>query len=316
MGDDTLDVASPLAAAALAASDDPESAPAPEPGTAPPLPTQRVYYVAGLPRSGSTLLLALLAQNPQHRVTPTSGLVDLVLNVRNGWTHNPNFQAEGIQKAAPRIGSAIRGLIDGYHAGDLAGDRIVFNKNRGWPHAIDVLDAAYGAPQKVILCIRDVRAVIASFEKLYRANPLTRHGFPPDAPMAMTAEGRARILLAPGGVVGASINHIRDAIARGPRDRLLFVHYRLLTNRPRDMLAAVHATLGLPMFDGYKPDNVEPASAGDATIHGWGPSLHDVRGYVEPGSGVPWEGIYTDAFMREVAEAYADVSSLGLPRGG
>lgn len=44
-----------------------------------------IYFLAGLPRSGSTLLANILAQNPSIYVTPTSGIVDMLVQVRNSW---------------------------------------------------------------------------------------------------------------------------------------------------------------------------------------------------------------------------------------
>ena len=54
---------------------------------------KRIYFLAGLPRSGSTLLANILAQNPQIYVTPTSGIVDMLVQVRNSWDRNDAFQA-------------------------------------------------------------------------------------------------------------------------------------------------------------------------------------------------------------------------------
>jgi sulfotransferase len=54
---------------------------------------KRIYFLAGLPRSGFTLLANILAQHPQIYVTPTSGVVDMLVQVRNGWDRNDAFQA-------------------------------------------------------------------------------------------------------------------------------------------------------------------------------------------------------------------------------
>ena len=54
---------------------------------------KRIYFLAGLPRSGSTLLANILAQHPQIHVTPTSGVVDMLVQVRNSWDRNDAFQA-------------------------------------------------------------------------------------------------------------------------------------------------------------------------------------------------------------------------------
>ncbi len=39
----------------------------------------KVHFLGGLPRAGSTLLMNLLGQNPKFTVTPTSGLLELII---------------------------------------------------------------------------------------------------------------------------------------------------------------------------------------------------------------------------------------------
>ena len=63
-----------------------------------------IFFVAGLPRSGSTLLMNLLGQNPQNHVTPTNGLIDLIIRIRNTWAQNDTFKSQGLWKVVqPRI---------------------------------------------------------------------------------------------------------------------------------------------------------------------------------------------------------------------
>ena len=40
--------------------------------------SKTIHFLAGLPRSGSTLLAYFLAQNPKIHVTPTSGICDML----------------------------------------------------------------------------------------------------------------------------------------------------------------------------------------------------------------------------------------------
>src|SRR4051794_4991565 len=56
--------------------------------------TRKKYcFISGLPRSGSTLLANLLAQNPRFHASATSGILDVVFGVRNHWDQLPQFQA-------------------------------------------------------------------------------------------------------------------------------------------------------------------------------------------------------------------------------
>ena len=40
--------------------------------------TKKIFFLAGLPRSGSTVLGSILSQHPEIAVTPTSPLLDLL----------------------------------------------------------------------------------------------------------------------------------------------------------------------------------------------------------------------------------------------
>ena len=52
-----------------------------------------IHLISGLPRSGSTLLANLLAQNPRFQATASSGILDVLFNVRNIWDTLGEFRA-------------------------------------------------------------------------------------------------------------------------------------------------------------------------------------------------------------------------------
>ncbi len=54
----------------------------------------KIFYQSSMPRAGSTLLQNILAQNSSFYVTPTSGLLELVLGARLNYTNNPEFRAQ------------------------------------------------------------------------------------------------------------------------------------------------------------------------------------------------------------------------------
>jgi sulfotransferase len=255
------------------------------------MPTSFFQPVAGVPRSGSTLLQNILAQNPAHHVTPTNGLLSLVLGIRDTWSRNDAFRSQGLQAVKPRVSAAIRGLIRGFYENELAAGKTVFDKNRGWLAHVDLLEEVLERPVKVIVTVRDVKAVVASFEKLHRRNALgRRHYLGPAYIKAQTTHGRAQVLCSEGGVVGLPINFIRDARNRGLADRMVLVPYRMLTESPVLTMNYLHERLGLEPFD-YDPGNVRQVTVEDDSIHGWGPGLHTIRPKIEPPTGRPWEGV-------------------------
>lgn len=276
----------------------------------PAQPRPVMHFVAGLPRSGSTLLMNLLAQNHRHHVTATNGLADLVLGLRDGWMRNPAFQAQGIHTLQHRIVSASRALMHGWYEDELRQGKVVFDKSRAWVAALEILDALFPDEKvPVIVTVRDIRSVVASFERLYRKNPMTRAAFGPQMARAATTSGRADLLLSDQGVVGSAVNRIRDAMNRDP-DRLVIVPYRALTTDPRSTMAYIHQRLGLPNFV-YDPDHVQQVTQEDDAVHGWGPQLHQIQQKVRPpDSETPWDDVLPPQLATRLEKTYPGINGL------
>jgi len=273
----------------------------------PKTPIDRVQFVCGFPRTGSTLLMNLLAQHPDHRVTATNGLCGLFAMTAEQWVRNDAFRAQGIEKVRPHIRSALQGMVTGFHAEALESVESttqVFDKSRQWLHHIDLLQEVLGE-KRVIVCIRDVRDVVASMEALYHKNPMTR-GAMPD-----TTAGRVKNLLnAENGIVGRSIVAFRDAIRRGFSTVMVPVRYHELVENPQQTLHNLHLNLGLEPWDGYDPMNVQQRTQEDDMLLAGLQGLHDVQPQVEPGPRERWRGLIPDDLARVIDQQFSDIQSL------
>ena len=281
-------------------------------------PRPIIHFVAGLPRSGSTLLLNLLGQHPNHHVTPTNGLLGLVAGVQQSWTTIEPFVAQGLKKVEPRIAATLRAMFYGFYERELGSGQVVFDKNRGWTSQIELLEVVFNRQVPIICPIRDVKAIIASFEKLHRSAPIARrHYLGPNYLQAQTIQGRAEVLLAPAGVVGRSVAQLRDALNRGTADRLVLVPYRSLTMHPMETLQQLHVRLGLPHEEGvYDPNRIEQITQEDDALYGWGHQLHAVKSKVEPASGVPWEGVLPPHVCQWIDHQVPDINQLTMSVAG
>src|SRR4051812_10062618 len=103
-----------------------------------------IIFNSSLPRSGSTLLQNILGQNPSFHVTPTSGLIELVVGIRDRWADQIEFRAQPQELVLPRIVGAMRGLIEGFYKNELREGRIVVDKSRGWLAYIELLEQILG----------------------------------------------------------------------------------------------------------------------------------------------------------------------------
>ena len=269
-----------------------------------------IYFVAGTPRSGSTLLMNLLGQNPAHHVTSTNGLISLTTMVRDNWDKVEAFQTQGLGTVQARVAAGLRAMTYGFYERELSAGQVVFDKSRGWVQHIEMLEEMYQRPVRVICPIRDLRAVAASFEKLHRKNPMTRKtAMGPAYIAAQTIDGRARVVLSAGGVVGLPVNALRDSLMRGVADRVLLVRYQELCSNTQEVMDALHADLELPGFK-YDPENVEQITHEDDSFYGLGPDLHTIRSKIELPEDAPWSGILPPPTCQWINQEFQDFQGL------
>lgn len=235
------------------------------------------YFVAGLPRAGSTLLCNILAQNPRFHTTGTSGIMDVMFGVRNQWDNLVEFKAAPDEPAKLRV---LRGILDNFY-GNI--DKpVVFDKCRGWLSLLEMAEAVLGHKAKVLVPVRDMRDVLASFEKLWRENSQTSQMTQESANYFkfQNVEGRVDTWLQGDQPVGLAYNRIRDALARGFGDRMYFVHFERLTTEPEQVMKEIYAFLGEEPFT-HNFQNVEQVTFENDLVHGF-KNLHGIRHKVEP----------------------------------
>jgi len=238
-----------------------------------------IICLGGLPRSASTLLCNIFCQNPDVHATHSSGLVDVLVTMRNQWERNVWHKAH--PEPTEKLHRVLRAVIDAYYA--EIDKPIIVDKNRGWPAYIELLEAITGEQAKVIVTVRDVKDILASFEKMHRKQIAER---PTSGTMEFpaqmnTVEGRCSVWMSPGGLVGGPYATMKDAMDRGLDNRMCLVPFNALTMKPQDTMRRIYRFLSLPAFE-HNFDNVEQVTEEDDKIHGWGPGLHAIRTRVEP----------------------------------
>ena len=185
-----------------------------------------LHLISGLPRSGSTLLAALLRQNPHLHAGISSPVASLVLAMQR--------QLSQENEGAPFIDdeqrvAILRGVFEGFYAKIHPG-KLVLDTNRAWCAKLPLLAMLF-PDIKVIACVRDVRWIMDSFERLIRANALEPSRiFNFDA--SGTVYSRIDVLSGGNGLVGYALNALREAFFGEHAHRLLLVTYETLTREP------------------------------------------------------------------------------------
>jgi len=255
------------------------------------------HFISGLPRAGSTLLCNILMQNPRFWAGPTSGILDVMFAVRNQWDKLVEFQAQPPAQSEAAKLRVLRGILDAYYQ-DVTRP-VIFDKSRGWLAYLEMAEAVLARPAKVLVPVRDLREVLASFELLWRKTSATRQM--PQEPahyfQFQTVEGRCEVWCRNDQPVGLAYNRIKDALQRGFRDRLHFVEFEKLTQNPERTMRQVYQFLGEEYFK-HDFDHVEQVTFENDAIHGI-PDLHTIRPKVAPAQ-PHWPTVLGDAATRYV----------------
>lgn len=236
---------------------------------------RQLHFISGLPRSGSTLLSNILAQNEKFHVTSTSGILNILVMIRNQWDNFEEFKASPDDAAKKRV---LKGVLDAYHNED----KIIFDKSRGWLAYLEMAEMILGRKAKVLVPVRDLRDVIASFEKIWRENTKLRPLSQEVANLAdwQTLDGRCKIWANSAQPVGIAYNRIKDALQRGFKDRMHFVRFEDLTSKPERTMKKVYAFLEEDYFE-HDFENVEQVTQENDLLAYGIPNLHTIRNKVE-----------------------------------
>lgn len=267
-----------------------------------------IVFSSSLPRSGSTLLQNLLAGNENNYCSPTSDLIELIVQTRNSYMNFDGFKSQGMYIVKPRIKRLMRGMIEGFYQEEFSAGKTVFDKSRGWMAYIELMEEILERPIKIICCVRDVRDIVASFEKLYKNNQLTKTDAVGDAYFdCQTVDGRVEHLLDMRSVVGLSLNRLRDVFDRKMDDRLIIIPYTELVKDPVSAIMQISTTCGSEPFI-CNPNKVEQKTKEDDTVHQM--ELHTIRPQVNFEGTSKFEDILPDRISDMINERYPFIQQL------
>jgi sulfotransferase len=207
------------------------------------LSNRNFHFISGLPRSGSTLLAALLLQNPRFHTGMTSPVGALFSSMLAQFSAGSEFGPVISQEQRRRL---LRGLFDNYYADQLDKD-IVLDTNRMWcaklPAVLDLFPNA-----KIIACVRNVAWIMDSIERLYRANPYENTKLFVDDIERNTVYSRVDTLAQRNRLVGFPWAALKEAYYGEHAKSLLVVDYDLLTQAPEKVLRLIYEFMGEPWF--------------------------------------------------------------------
>ncbi len=237
---------------------------------------QKVLFMSGFPRAGTTLLMNILTQNPIFHGTPTSGLIGSVVNLRDNWRSSDIYKSNREEYIYPKIRNMMGGMIEGFYKDEIAQGKIPIDKNRTWTGLFDLLDETMGCKVKFIYPVRHIIDCCISMERKNRISTITNHGDNGNWMNEQSTKGRAENFIKDDGVFGLPLLYLREMIYRHQQDRLVVVVYDDLLTYGQQILDKMYDDLGIPRF---KHDllNIKQTVIEDDMMHGFRPgALHTI----------------------------------------
>lgn len=217
-----------------------------------------LHFLSGIPRSGSTVLAAILNQNPQTHVSTTSGLVHALDGLANTW-HSAGLLNEN-DKDRTKLAQTMRGMIDAFYEDSPA--PVIIDKGRGWPIPVimSAMTQVLGQKPKIIATVRSVPDCMASFIRV--AKPENLDDFIYSGQLADHLK--------------AAYISLQSGYEYDP-ECFCLVEYEDLLSEPKATLQRIHDFLGLPDF-AYDFNAIDGSSVkeDDENLHGYD-GLHDVK---------------------------------------
>jgi sulfotransferase len=227
--------------------------------------TKQIFFNSSMPRAGSTLIQNILMQNPEIYSTPTSGVIEFLLNARTIYTTGDAFKAQDPEVMKQGFKGFCKAGIHGFF--DNITDRpYVMEKSRGWLGHYDFIKF-FNDDVKMICMVRDLRAIFASMEKNMRKNPDKDSMIVNNVELKnMTTKSRIdHFSVAP--PIGPSVEWLNEVIHQGLDKKILFIRFEDLTTKPEAELKKIYDYLEIPFYS-HNFNNIEQLTQENDVIHG------------------------------------------------
>jgi hypothetical protein len=223
---------------------------------------KNLHFLSGVPRSGSTVLAAILNQNPMTHVSTTSALGAALDGLATAW-HRDNLLVNN-DPERKKLAHTMRGVIDAFY--EDVPKPVIIDKARNWPIPVimQAMGQVLGHKPKIIATVRSIPDCMASFVRV--AKPENLDDFLVNSSLTNHLKG--------------SYQTLQGGYAYDP-ESFLFVEYEDLLADPKAQLQRIHAFLDLPDFD-YDYANIDGSTVkeDDENLHGYS-GLHDIKPVLE-----------------------------------
>jgi sulfotransferase len=234
------------------------------------------HFLAGLPRSGNTLLSAILNQNPDIYSTPLSPLSGLMWDYINSCNQIEHISRN--QENETRAKELLSSFFDTFYKG--IDNPVIIDREKDWgtPANLDLIKRFVTPRPKIIITVRDILEIIASFVAMdaeYLKNNTANSGAFINN-YRSPKDSIAEYLMKPNGDIDKALLGVSSAFYPENKNIFHIVEYNDLILKPEETMSGIYKFLEMP---DYKHDfnKIEKVESDNDTVLGLPKDLHDIR---------------------------------------
>ena len=228
-----------------------------------------------MPRSCSTLLQCIFNQHPEIQATQTDPVLEYLYGARMNYTSTPEVKAMDKDLALNTWRGFCWGGLQGY--ADAYTDKPnLCIKTRGASIHYSWFNAFMPYQPKMICMVRDLKGIIASMEKLYRANQEHHQEIQNHRDMKGTSTAKRVDAWFASPPVGLALERLQQCVHEGINKNILYVRAEDLSSNPSEQMERIYSYLDLPNFE-HDFKNVEQSIKEDDSVYGLTDTLHTIR---------------------------------------
>tara|TARA_R100001594_G_scaffold38442_2_gene69615 strand:- start:938 stop:1732 length:795 start_codon:yes stop_codon:yes gene_type:complete len=203
-----------------------------------PVKNKKIYFLAGFPRAGNTLLTSILNQNPDICCTPNSITLEIYKDIWN-LKHTDVFRNFPDHES---LHCVIKAILPAYYQ-NWNYKYIIDRGPAGTQGNLYLLRKFYGEDIKIIFLVRPILEVLASWVRWANKTPdaMIRR-------MSKNPTDMCHKLMNKDGQIAKELLCMQNLLKPENKHRVHFVDYKEIVSKPGPTIKGIYKFLGIPSF--------------------------------------------------------------------
>jgi len=199
---------------------------------------KKIYFLAGFPRAGNTLLASILNQNPDVCCTPNSITLEIYKDI---W----NLKHTDVFKNFPdheSLHCVMKAILPAYYE-NWNYKYIIDRGPAGTEGNLSLLKKFYGEDIRIIFLVRPILEILASWVRWANKTP--------DAMIRRMSKNPTHMchqLMNPKGQIAKELLCMQNLLKPENKHRVHFVDYKEIVSKPDPTIKGIYKFLGIPSF--------------------------------------------------------------------